>query len=73
MTTTRKTRKPAEPTHTLTRFTDPHLRCAQCGQRTPAWHDDDTCGTYHQPCPAGWYLVPCGHQAAARQGKAARR
>lgn len=56
------------PRHLWVNFPDRDLRCAQCGQPVRQWHDDQRCGTPHEPCPAGWYLAPCGHRAAARHG-----
>lgn len=54
------------PVHRWVKFANPHLYCKQCGQAAPSWHDDSQCGTPHAPCPAGWYLAPCGHAAEAK-------
>lgn len=54
------------PVHGWTAFANPYLYCKRCGQATHAWHDDQRCGTPHEPCTTPWYLAPCGHQADAQ-------
>lgn len=53
-------------THTFVRFANRFLRCGRCGQPVGGWHDDQVCGTPHEPCPVDWYLSPCGHKAIAK-------
>jgi hypothetical protein len=43
--------------HTYVTFADPYLRCDQCGQPVPKWHNADLCG-----CDSGWWNEPCGHE-----------
>lgn len=42
--------------HTEIGFANPHMRCDQCCQPTPSWHDGEACG-----CEQGWWNNPCGH------------
>lgn len=46
-------------THVLITFADPYLRCDQCREWVPRWHNPDRCGC-DEP---GWHNDPCGHQA----------
>jgi hypothetical protein len=45
-------------THIYVSFANPYLRCDQCGQPVPRWHDDARCG-----CNGGFWNEPCGHVA----------
>ncbi|GAB3952417.1 hypothetical protein GCM10029976_090570 [Kribbella albertanoniae] len=55
----------AVSTHVYTRFANPYLRCGLCHKGVGGYHDEQICGTPHEPCPADWYLSPCGHKALA--------
>lgn len=56
-------------THTFTRvhtevtFANPHLRCDQCAQLVPAWHDNAACG-----CDEPSWNEPCGHSVGVTSG-----
>jgi hypothetical protein len=45
-------------THVTIVFANPYLRCDQCHQPVPAWHDNTKCG-----CNAGFWSEPCGHSS----------
>jgi hypothetical protein len=45
-------------THVFIHFADPFLRCDECGDSVPSWHNDDRCG-----CDAGFWNEPCGHKS----------
>jgi hypothetical protein len=47
-------------THVTISFADPYLRCDQCHQPVPAWHDNTKCG-----CDASFWNEPCEHKAGA--------
>lgn len=46
-------------THVTIQFANPHLKCDECGQAVPRWHDAAQCG-----CEAGFWNEPCRHKAS---------
>lgn len=47
-------------THVSVGFADPYLKCDECGESVPRWHDPEQCGDSDE---FGSWNEPCRHRA----------